>query len=68
MTACEKPYYVIALRDEWITFEVGPDLYCAATFCCVEDARRYIEHAAERKGSPVFPLPHRRVRDDGEGD
>lgn len=50
MTAIEMPVFVICLRSEWLCIEVGPDLVAAPAFGTREDAQKYLEHVAKKKG------------------
>jgi hypothetical protein len=53
MTAVEKPVYIIGIRDGWLCVDVGPNLVAALAFAVPEDAQAYLQHEAERTGTPA---------------
>lgn len=53
MTGLDLPIWAIAFRDEWLVIEIGPGLYACPTFGVVEDAKKYLEHHAEKNDNDV---------------
>lgn len=52
MTSVEKPIYLVAVRDEWLSLKSAPE-HSVIAFGMRDDARRFAKRCAKRDGVPA---------------